>query len=108
MPDKMANTFDDLQRPREIEITGVEITGVEIKSVEIKGTRIHLKKSPKPNSRIIVLPDELSDGPWPVVLILPDGTPSREFNFKYQKTYVGKNQIKIATPRESTKGRRTP
>jgi hypothetical protein len=108
MPDKLANTLDDLQRPREIEITGVEITGGEIKSVDIKGTRIHLKKGPKPNSRIVVLPDKLSDGPWPVVLILPDGTPSREFNYKYQKTDVGKNQIKIATPRESAKGRRTP
>jgi len=98
--------------PHEIEITGVEIA--EFNFVEIKGTPIKLEDGPNPYSKIVVVPDDFGDGPWPLRLIrpggtypLPDGTkgtPSRYFNYKYQQTHAGKNQIKIATPRESAKG----
>jgi hypothetical protein len=84
------------EEPREI-----VITGSKIKSVEINNTTMQLKQGSDSTTWIVTLPnkDKLSDGPWPVVVVLPDET-RREFNYKYRKKQEGKSQIIIVTARQ--------
>lgn len=76
----------------------IEIIGSRVEKVEIAGKPMHLEGDAA--STTVTLPDDLGDGPWPIVVTLPNGT-ELSVAYKYRKSEEGENQILIATGEET-------
>jgi hypothetical protein len=76
----------------------IEIIGTSVKKVEIAGKPMQLEGDAA--STTVTLPDDLGDGPWPVVVTLPNGT-ALSVDYKYRKSEEGENQIIIAIGEET-------
>jgi hypothetical protein len=74
----------------------IEITGSRIISVKIAGRDMRLEGDPNSTTRTLTLPDDLSDGPWSIVVTLPDNN-QKTVEYKYREKEEGNNQITIAT-----------